>query len=875
MDQVRIKRNIPGMLAHLKKAQEIAPNDVRVLELSFNAALMQRNWDEAAGYIPKLAAPEVNADRSGGLQYRWRLAMAKEDLKQASELADTLARDYGAFAQSLISQGQTRMALKNYEAAMQSFTQARDKQPQNIDAYRGLIECSYERKRPEDARKYIDQARQVLRGRPEFEELADEWDLKYGTPDKALASREAALKKQPDSPAVYQSLGSGYLDAAKRKEDLKDEEGRKTLLTKARDTYQQAINKFPDNPNFTSSYADACLELKDFDSAQKAWLALAGREQFKDRLETAQMLAVFYLNAHKYDLAEQAMTEFVAKHSDSIEGRFALSAVYAQEKKFDQAVESLGTSDEPRVLQRKTELLIAGGKYDQAEKLLAPIVASGRASITVLNNLGYIYHKSRRPREAVDVLNQVLAQDPQNTTALLYRAAAMMDLPQSSLDDLIRDLTAVRQAMPSNLEPRRYLAECYRRKSDFEAEFRELEDLIQVAPTDKQARMLLLEAYSTTVPPRWGDAERVAGEIKQIPELAKDVDMLLATARMWSRKGKAQTSQTAFQNSLMDIQAALQQQPKNLNIVQVFYTVMLQGKAYPQLLAHTDQMPPEIQNLWWVKHDRAIAKARMKDPSATQACNDALNQCLAIKDDAAAQLVVNSMASELGVDVALQQVQKQVQTGQPQWLMLGAVLQQRRGDIAQARQLVDRVLGMMDKLSDPQQASVLNYAGTLFMIDPDPDTEKAKAIYQRLAKIRPDDFTVWNNLACMRDISPQQSLEYSQKAVDLMRKTGRPEPYVLDTHGWNLVQASRIDEGIAALNDAWAIEQFPDLAYHLGVANLRKGNLEQADRFLQQGSELFQKKLEAKSVTSMKLQDEITAAQKELREARNKAAQGS
>ena len=105
-----------------------------------------------------------------------------------------------------------------------------------------------------------------------------------------------------------------------------------------------------------------------------------------------------------------------------------------------------------------------------------------------------------------------------------------------------------------------------------------------------------------------------------------------------------------------------------------------------------------------------------------------------------------------------------------------------------------------------------------------------------------------------------------------MRRSGRQEPYVLDTHGWNLVQANRVDEGIANLNDAWGIEQFPDLAYHLGVANMRKSNLDQADRFLQDAMRLFQKKLEDKAITSMKLQDDITAAQKELRELRSRAA---
>src|SRR5262249_28457150 len=159
--------------------------------------------------------------------------------------------------------------------------------------------------------------------------------------------------------------------------------------------------------------------------------------------------------------------------------------------------------------------------------------------------------------------------------------------------------------------------------------------------------------------------------------------------------------------------------------------------------------------------------------------------CMTAKDDASAQLVIESMATELGLDVALRHVDKQVQGGQPQWVMLGARLQQRRGDIPAARKLVEQVLDGLDKLAVRDQAVVLTYAGTLYMIDPDPDSKRARSIYDQLAKIRPDDYTVWNNLACLPDMTPQQSLEYSQKAWELMMRTGRPEPYVLDTYGWN------------------------------------------------------------------------------------------
>jgi Flp pilus assembly protein TadD len=100
---------------------------------------------------------------------------------------------------------------------------------------------------------------------------------------------------------------------------------------------------------------------------------------------------------------------------------------------------------------------------------------------------------------------------------------------------------------------------------------------------------------------------------------------------------------------------------------------------------------------------------------------------------------------------------------------------------------------------------------------------------------------------------------------------------VLDTYGWSLVKVGRLDEGIASLNEAITVadnDLFPDLPYHLGVAYTRKGNFEAAERCLTQAMELFQKNLNDKVVTTMKLQDDIMKAQKELREARDKAPSG-
>ena len=55
-----------------------------------------------------------------------------------------------------------------------------------------------------------------------------------------------------------------------------------------------------------------------------------------------------------------------------------------------------------------------------------------------------------------------------------------------------------------------------------------------------------------------------------------------------------------------------------------------------------------------------------------------------------------------------------------------------------------------------------------------------------------------------------------------MQKGNRRDALVLDTHGWLLTLAGKVDEGIDTLRAAIEIRQLPDIHYHLGEAFLRK-----------------------------------------------------
>ena len=62
------------------------------------------------------------------------------------------------------------------------------------------------------------------------------------------------------------------------------------------------------------------------------------------------------------------------------------------------------------------------------------------------------------------------------------------------------------------IDVRMSLSQAYVQKHDLESAAQELEHLIQMAPTNKAARLKLVDVYSQLSPPRWNDAEKLLDE---------------------------------------------------------------------------------------------------------------------------------------------------------------------------------------------------------------------------------------------------------------------------------------------------------------------------------------------------------------------------
>jgi hypothetical protein len=251
---------------------------------------------------------------------------------------------------------------------------------------------------------------------------------------------------------------------------------------------------------------------------------------------------------------------------------------------------------------------------------------------------------------------------------------------------------------------------------------------------------------------------------------------------------------------------------------------------------------------------------------------EALNRAFAAKDEVAAQMVIEQMVSApgesptqivTGAENALGVLSKLPQASEPRWTFAIGWLQWKKSDIPAARKTMDKVLASMDKLSDSQKEAALGFSGSLYMQTPDPDNARAKDIFLQLLRLTPDDYKVYNNLACNPAATAQESLEYGKKAYDLMLQNRVYEPLVADTYGWSMVQSGNerdLDAGLNVLLEAWNTKHIADIAYHIGDAYCRKNNGADAEKYLIEAQNLYNEALSKNQVSDMTLQLKINSA---------------
>jgi tetratricopeptide (TPR) repeat protein len=821
---------------HVKKAESLKPDDTRVAQMLFEYYLVDKKWAEATSYVDKLS--RANADSANGLLFKYRLASAKGELDAAVNIARDLTRSMPEFSRSWSTLGQALMATRQPQEALQRFALALEKQPTNIDALKGIISAYYQVERPEEALTYINVGREKYPADPEFQRFDVEHKLNYGDPKEAIAPLEEALLKKSNSPPAYAAVGNAYLKVARKVAEENPQESA-MFLQKARDTFSQARQKWPGEPVFYGYLAEISLMSGDYEGGQKVLQQLRARPEWKDRVEPLMALANYYRTAGKFEEAEAVLREALDKPEDKAAVQSELASVLSSPnvRKYDEAIKVLDADpNNPQLQRQRIEILLTAGRNDDAEKAIRSALEKNPDSTDMLNLLAIASLTSRKYDQAATTLKKVLEIDPKNFTALYHFGLVRMQQPQPDLEESIKYLQQARDINVRNVEIRMTLAQAYRQRNDLDSAVNEIQAILDLVPANAQARLTLLELYSAYTPPRWSDYERTIKDALAIRQFANDPEWYQRESTMWLRRNdNAQ--------AVAKMQEAVKLAPDNPAILNSYLMTLAETDNYNPLLRETERLLSKNLKTWWVYNARAVAKANLNDRQGALAdFSTGLDIARNEGNDGASETIIRSMTKEIGYTDAIAYVLKLAESD-PRWRLLLVSLYRSNQDDASAIAQLELLRADFSRLDTAQQLNALRLEGTVYLTVKPPQVEKSEKAYRELLKINPDDLTSLNNLACLLAESttpprPQEALEYSQRAYDLMTRRGQLEPLLADTHGWVLTLLGR-PEGVNILETVVQRSPFLDAHYHLAEAYLKQQYPEEAQRQLVRAEELI------------------------------------
>lgn len=845
-------------LEHLMAAKKLKPDDGDVNALLFNHYLTQKQWDKAEVLMETLA--RSNQDQTGGLLFRYRLAMARQDYQRALDYANALVQRMGEFGQSWLARGQVLQAKGELEEALKNYLAALERQSDSVDAYKGAIDCYYLLNRPAEASRKIKDARRALPTNVSFQEVEIQHELTYGDPEKAVPAREEAVKKDASKPANVMALGQAYLAAARSKVGRNDPDQIKKAeeyFRKAKATFRDGITKWPDEIAFYAYYAETGARSGEPGESEALLKQLAARDAWKDRTEPKTLLAEFYGVSNRAGEAEASLRAVLEKDPSSVDTRIKLANLLVNQQKVDEALKVLeaGTAN-PALARRRVEILVSSGRHADAEKALDEILEKTPSSLEMLQ-LAAGVNISRQKFDLADQrLKRAIEIDGDNPTTHYYLGLLYMNQPKPDIDKAMGHLERGKDSPVVGTDSRFAMADCLRRKSDPDGAIRQLEAALKAQPMNKRVRLVLIDSYVQLQPPRWVDAERVMREAKELPGYKPDSDILQREAAMYADRGD-------FKTSVDRVNEALTASPNDLRLTQLGLGLLNRARRYPEVVQKADALVAKDPSLWWAYQARAVAR-RYQDrkEDATKDFESALAAANTLHDDNAMTEIVKTMGDVMGPDEAIRRIAPRAEKDD-KWKVMIARLYEAKGDRESATKNLEEVLARADQLQPADREGAYRFGGTLYLMANKP--EESHKCYVKLLDMAPDDMTALNNMACllaevMVPPRPQEGLKYSQHAYDLMMRGNRKDALVLDTHGWLLTLSGRVDEGIEILRAANDLRQMPDIHYHLGEAYLRKQFAEQAQRELELALELFKRFRQEKQPVDSSLEPKIEGA---------------
>lgn len=473
----------------LAEAVKIAPEDARVFEMQFTDAMVRKDTDE----INRLAneAVRLNIDRSGGLVFKARAAIAVNKVEEAiAILTDLVGRDklnlqgWRLLGMSYLDQGKVPDAVN----ALRTAVGIKPDDTMSVVAYlKALIQQGQLAEALEVARK----SETRLAGSPEFAEMALQLEQRApgGNPDKVVQARKVIAQRNPADRTNRCQLASALVNAnrldeaeqiikALRTEDPNDQIaaqleaswlGRKGDIAGAVTKLRQFIESQPKDKRSENLYINASRLIQQLGNPDEAMKMLEEGREYQN-IKTAMIdreIGDANFQRQKYDKAVEAYERLLVAGS-----------------------EDTGNA----VRKRMVECYLALKKYSEMDKQIAQMGAAGQTDPTVILLQAEAAAAQNDRQKALSLYDAAVAADPKNPVTYLKRGD-FKATDEATVRDAEADYEQMVRVAPQSVVGKVRLVRMARMRGDDARAVTLLREAVDIDPDNETLRLALPKLF--------------------------------------------------------------------------------------------------------------------------------------------------------------------------------------------------------------------------------------------------------------------------------------------------------------------------------------------------------------------------------------------
>jgi len=309
--------------------------------------------------------------------------------------------------------------------------------PTNLRSHLALARAYEKTNRPKDVERSLRGALRVHPGNLAVYAALARVRRERGDRVGEIAIYHEVLREHPHHHATLVALSDALIDLGR--------------IDDARRTLEDVEKREPDDLRSILRLGYLDLEQKRFQSAEARFERILARNP--DQPDVHYFLGTVRRDAGDLDGAIKAFERVPPEHERYPDARLQLAGIYERRHDYAAALRE-AEAVQKRSPSRQLELYVASlrskaGDFEGAKASLESILAAAPDDEEVLYNLGVLYGESGRQAEALDIMQRVLAKNPDHPGALNYVGYSYADRGEK-LDEAERMIRHALEARPDD-----------------------------------------------------------------------------------------------------------------------------------------------------------------------------------------------------------------------------------------------------------------------------------------------------------------------------------------------------------------------------------------------------------------------------------------